>query len=190
MKFVCTECDEPMKFDQNGGLDEDGSMSATFRCPSCEWGVTLLINPQETHMVRSLGVKIGGATVPAQPMEMLQTHLANPSESATDGRPARPAMVIPDRAAIAVLGRSVPVCGAFQTKRKGARRRPTVRYGRIGYAATWSPASSAAMVDSTKASADDSLSTSWPMAISPGSILGNDVRGDASHMPCDTLPSA
>jgi hypothetical protein len=35
-------------------------------------------------MVRSLGVKIGGATVPAQPMEMLQTHLANPSESATD----------------------------------------------------------------------------------------------------------
>ena len=42
MKFVCTECDEPMKFDQNGGLDEDGSMSATFRCPSCEWGVTLL----------------------------------------------------------------------------------------------------------------------------------------------------
>jgi hypothetical protein len=84
MKFVCTECDEPMKFDQNGGLDEDGSMSATFRCPSCEWGVTLLINPQETQMVRSLGVKIGGATVPAQPMEMLQTHLANPSESVTE----------------------------------------------------------------------------------------------------------
>ena len=84
MKFVCTECDEPMKFDQNGGLDEDGAMSATFRCPSCEWGVTLLINPQETQMVRALGVKIGGATVPAQPMEMLQTHLANPSESATE----------------------------------------------------------------------------------------------------------
>jgi len=81
MKFVCTECDEPMKFDQNGGLDEDGSMAATFRCPSCEWGVTLLINPQETQMVRSLGVKIGGATVPSQPMEMLQTHLANPSEA-------------------------------------------------------------------------------------------------------------
>jgi len=81
MKFVCTECDEPMKFDQNGGLDEDGSMAATFRCPSCEWGVTLLINPQETQMVRSLGVKIGGATVPSQPMEMLQTYLANPSEA-------------------------------------------------------------------------------------------------------------
>ena len=84
MKFVCTECDEPMKFDQNGGLDEDGSMSATFRCPSCEWGVTLLINPHETQMVRSLGVKIGGKTVPSQPMEMLQTHLARPSGSATE----------------------------------------------------------------------------------------------------------
>jgi hypothetical protein len=73
-----------MRFDQHGGLDEDGSMSATFRCPSCEWGVTLLINPQETQMVRSLGVKIGGATVPAQPMEMLQTHLANLSESVAE----------------------------------------------------------------------------------------------------------
>ena len=84
MKFVCTECDEPMKFDQNGGLDEDGSLSATFRCPSCEWGVTMLINPQETQMVRSLGVKIGGATVPAQPMEMLQTHLVRPSDAMTE----------------------------------------------------------------------------------------------------------
>lgn len=83
MKFVCTECDEPMQFEQKGNLDDDGSMAATFRCPSCEWGVTLLINPQETQMVRSLGVKIGGSTVPAQPMEMLQTHLAQPSESMT-----------------------------------------------------------------------------------------------------------
>jgi hypothetical protein len=84
MKFVCTECDEPMQFEQKGGLDDDGSMSATFRCPSCEWGVTLLINPQETQMVRSLGVKIGGSTVPSQPMEMLQTHLVHPSESGTE----------------------------------------------------------------------------------------------------------
>ena len=88
MKFVCTECDEPMQFAQKGALDDDGSMSATFRCPSCEWGVTLLINPQETQMVRSLGVKIGGSTVPAQPMEMLQTHLARPSESVTDASTA------------------------------------------------------------------------------------------------------
>ena len=88
MKFVCTECDEPMQFEQKGALDDDGSMSATFRCPSCEWGVTLLINPQETQMVRSLGVKIGGSTVPSQPMEMLQTHLARPSEGVTEASTA------------------------------------------------------------------------------------------------------
>jgi hypothetical protein len=77
MKFVCTECDEPMKFEQRGALEDDGTMSATFRCPSCEWGVTMLINPQETQMVRSLGVTIGGQAVPPQPMEMLQTHLTS-----------------------------------------------------------------------------------------------------------------
>lgn len=84
MKFVCTECDEPMKFEQRGDLDEDGSMSAMFRCPSCEWGVTLLINPQETQMVRSLGVKIGGSAVATQPMEMLQTYLAGAGEGAAE----------------------------------------------------------------------------------------------------------
>src|SRR5262249_36097694 len=97
MKFVCTECDEPMKFDQNGGLDEDGSMSATFRCPSCECGVTLLINPQESHMLRSLGVKIGGPTVPAEPMEMFHTQLAKPSESVTE--------------TLQTLGASCPISG-------------------------------------------------------------------------------
>ena len=77
MKFVCIECDEPMKFARNDGLDDDGSLSVNFICPSCEWGVTLLTNPQETQMVRSLGVKIGGSTVSSpKPMEMLQTHLA------------------------------------------------------------------------------------------------------------------
>ena len=64
MKFVCIECDEPMKFAKNDGLDDDGSLSVNFICPSCEWGVTLLTNPQETQMVRSLGVKIGGSVVP------------------------------------------------------------------------------------------------------------------------------
>jgi hypothetical protein len=71
-----------MKFEQSDGMDADGSLSVTFRCPSCEWGVTLLTNPQETQMVRSLGVKIGGRAVPAQPMEMLQTHLARPQSTA------------------------------------------------------------------------------------------------------------
>ena len=84
MKFVCTECDEAMKFEQRGALDDDGSMAAMFRCPSCEWGVTLLINPQEMQMVSSLGVKIGGSSVAAQPMEMLQTHLVRSADSVAE----------------------------------------------------------------------------------------------------------
>jgi hypothetical protein len=83
MKFVCTECDEPMKFEQNNGMDEDGSLSVTFRCPSCEWGVTLLTNSQETQVVRTLGVKIGGKTVDAPPLEMLRTNLVIPSPAGT-----------------------------------------------------------------------------------------------------------
>jgi hypothetical protein len=90
MKFVCIECDEPMTFAKNGGMDEDGSLSVSFICPSCEWGVTLLTNPQETQMVRSLGVKIGGSTLPPQPMEMLQTHLAQPQGSALSGTAGMP----------------------------------------------------------------------------------------------------
>lgn len=75
MKFVCVECDEPMKFESSPGLDEDGSLPVTFRCPSCDWGVTLLTNPQETQMVRTLGVKIGGAEVAPPPLEMMRNFL-------------------------------------------------------------------------------------------------------------------
>ncbi|MDJ0841655.1 MAG: hypothetical protein QNK37_34430 [Acidobacteriota bacterium] len=75
MKFVCIECDEPMTFAGAGELNE-GSLPVSFRCPACEWGFTMLTNPQETQMVRSLGVKIGGATVPPAPMEMMRTFLS------------------------------------------------------------------------------------------------------------------
>ena len=88
MKFICTECDEAMSFDTTPGMDDDGSLPVTFRCPSCEWGVTLLTNPQETQLVRTLGVKIGGAEVAPPPMEMMRsflksgTHPAVPAEGA------------------------------------------------------------------------------------------------------------
>lgn len=86
MKFVCIECDEPMKLDQNGGVDEDGSLSVSFRCPSCEWGFTLLTNPQETQVVKSLGVRIGGRTVASQPMEMIQNYLVRQVEGTDQER--------------------------------------------------------------------------------------------------------
>ncbi len=84
MKFVCSECTEPMKLDKAGGLEEDGTFSVRFACPSCDWGFVMWTNPQETQMVRSLGVKIGGNTVPSAPLETIRTHMHG-STSATTG---------------------------------------------------------------------------------------------------------
>src|SRR2546429_367489 len=71
MKFLCLDCDEPMKLHSTEGPDE-GSLSVTFRCPECGFRVAMLTNPFETQMVRSLGVKVGGATPPA-PFEHART---------------------------------------------------------------------------------------------------------------------
>ena len=75
MKFLCVTCDEAMKLLETRGPDE-GSMSIIYRCPSCQRDIAMLTNSMETQMVRSLGVKIGGRTVPAEPMEMLRSSLA------------------------------------------------------------------------------------------------------------------
>jgi hypothetical protein len=42
----------------------------------------MLTNPMETELVASLGVKIGGRTVPPQPFEMLRTTVATAKEDA------------------------------------------------------------------------------------------------------------
>ena len=76
MKFLCVSCDEPMKFIGSEGPDE-GSLAVTFGCPRCGHHVAMLTNPFETQMVRSLGVKIGGRTVPAEPFEQLRSTLAS-----------------------------------------------------------------------------------------------------------------
>ena len=68
MKFLCLDCDQPMKLHSTEG-PEEGSLSVTFRCPECGFRVAMLTNPFETQMVRSLGVKVGGRTVPAEPFE-------------------------------------------------------------------------------------------------------------------------
>ena len=74
MKFLCVECDEAMKLKETVGPDE-GSMSVIFGCPKCGRDIAMLTNPMETQMVRSLDVKIGGRTVPAEPMEMVRKSL-------------------------------------------------------------------------------------------------------------------
>src|SRR6185369_10262819 len=66
MKFLCLDCDQPMKLHETAGPDE-GSLTVTFRCPECGFRVAMLTNPFETQMVRSLGVKVGGQPVPPDP---------------------------------------------------------------------------------------------------------------------------
>jgi hypothetical protein len=53
----------------------DGTLAAVFKCGSCEREMAMLTNPMETQLVSSMGVKIGGREVPAQPMELARTSL-------------------------------------------------------------------------------------------------------------------
>lgn len=70
MKFLCVECDQQMAFGERE-LPGDGTLAATFKCPKCGRVVAMLTNPMETQLVSSLGVEIGGRTVPAEPFEMV-----------------------------------------------------------------------------------------------------------------------
>ena len=94
MKFLCIECDEAMKLTETRG-PEDGSMTVIFGCPGCGKNIAMLTNAMETQMVHSLGVKVGGRTAPAQPMETLRSSLANSNQNIVandvDATPAKPA---------------------------------------------------------------------------------------------------
>jgi hypothetical protein len=83
MKFLCLDCDQPMKLHSTQGPDE-GSLTVTFRCPECGFRVAMLTNPFETQMVKSLGVKVGGRTEPATPFETLRATMAGPRADAFD----------------------------------------------------------------------------------------------------------
>jgi hypothetical protein len=76
MKFLCMECDEPMKLLRSEG-PEEGSLTVTFRCPQCGRRVAMLTNPFETQLVKSLGVKVGGRTEPVTPFEHLRSSVAH-----------------------------------------------------------------------------------------------------------------
>ena len=84
MKFLCLDCDQPMKLHGTEGPDE-GSLTVTFRCPECGFRVAMLTNPFETQMVRSLGVKVGGRTVPPEPFEHLRATMAGARPDAFEG---------------------------------------------------------------------------------------------------------
>src|SRR5262245_48415479 len=84
MKFLCLDCDAPMKLHSSEGPDA-GSLTVTFRCPECGFRVAMLTNPFETQMVRSLGVQIGGRTTPAEPFEHLRATMAGPRPNMVEG---------------------------------------------------------------------------------------------------------
>jgi hypothetical protein len=69
MKFVCLNCETYMNFEKVEKPGE-GSLGVFFGCPSCGAKFSMVTNPGETQMVSSLGVKLGGRTVAAEPFEM------------------------------------------------------------------------------------------------------------------------
>ena len=79
MKFLCVECDRVMAFAERQ-LPGDGTLAAVFTCPGCNREMAMLTNPMETQLVSSLGVHIGGRTVPEQPMEMTRSSLQDTRE--------------------------------------------------------------------------------------------------------------
>ena len=90
MKFLCVECDRPMGFAERE-LPGDGTLAAVFTCPACGRSVAMLTNPMETQLVASLGVKIGGRTLPEQPFELTRSSLAGGREDAFADAAASPA---------------------------------------------------------------------------------------------------
>lgn len=83
MKFLCVECDQQMAFGERQ-LPGDGTLAATFKCPKCGRVVAMLTNPMETQLVSSLGVEIGGRTVPSQPLQAVRSMVSTGREDAFD----------------------------------------------------------------------------------------------------------
>ncbi len=76
MKFLCIPCDEAMKIQDTSG-PEDGSLTVTFGCPTCQRRIALLTNPMETQIVRALDVTVGGDRPAADPMAFVRSALAS-----------------------------------------------------------------------------------------------------------------
>jgi hypothetical protein len=83
VKFLCVDCDRQMAFEERK-LPGDGTLAATFKCPTCGRVVAMLTNPMETQLVSSLGVEIGGRTVPEQPFETVRKMVSTGRDDAFD----------------------------------------------------------------------------------------------------------
>lgn len=88
MKFLCVKCDTVMAFAERQ-LPGDGTMAAVFSCGSCQSEVAMLTNPMETQLVASLGVKVGGRTIPEQPFELIRSNMTTGGDVFDDVVPIR-----------------------------------------------------------------------------------------------------
>ncbi len=74
MKFVCRKCETFMLFQKIENPAQE-SLGVTFACPTCGSRVSMVTNPGETQLVTALGVKLGGRTETARPMELTRETL-------------------------------------------------------------------------------------------------------------------
>lgn len=79
MKFLCVQCDEPMKLIETEG-PEEGSLTLVFGCPRCPNRVAMLTNPWETQLVRALDVKVGSPRTTTAPLDFVRSSLARKRE--------------------------------------------------------------------------------------------------------------
>ena len=85
MKFLCNDCQQVMEFSDNTPSDDGGSLAIQYACPSCGRSISMVTNPGETQMVRSLGVTIGHEAISNQPepMAMIRESLAGKGGNTT-----------------------------------------------------------------------------------------------------------
>ncbi len=87
MKFLCIDCDAQMAYDERA-QPGDGTFAVSFACPACGRRIAMLANEMETQLVGAMGVKIGGRTLDAQPMELVRTTVDGASDAFADEGPA------------------------------------------------------------------------------------------------------
>jgi hypothetical protein len=104
VKFLCIACDSVMAFAERQ-LPGDGTLAAMFTCPKCDRSVAMLTNPMETQLVSSLGIQIGGKSVPDQPFELTRTAVDGGRSDAFADAPAPSGSVVWEAEAKARLER-------------------------------------------------------------------------------------
>jgi hypothetical protein len=102
---------------------EDGSLTVTFGCPTCQRRIALLTNPMETQMVRALDVKVGGSRAAPDPMAFVRGALASKRDEVPEaGEPASTGSACPFTSmANAAFEAQAGAGGAIWTEEAAAR---------------------------------------------------------------------